>query len=424
MASPSGSTLRVLLMVTGGIAAYKSCFLARLLMQAGFSVKVAMTDAATHFVTPMTFQVLTGHPVATDLWGEGQSEALDHIEYARWADLTIIAPATANTMAKAAGGIADEIVTTLLLAFPGPVLMAPAMNDNMWRHPATQANRALLEERGVTLVGPGAGWLACGTVDEGRMAEPEEIVAVAKRMALSIPQDGNVAAASETPAVNGPWHGTKVVITAGPTHESIDAVRYLANRSSGAMGYALAAAAVKRGAEVTLVSGPVDLLPPRGLAGLELVASAQDMAQAVAKALDAGADWLIMAAAVADYTVAAVPGKLKKEDLGDVWQLPLHRNPDILADVANPRRDRGLTVVGFALETEQVLDRAAAKLQAKGMDFVVANDPTAPGSGFGSGNHQVTLLGEDGIIWASESLPKEILAGEIIERLGRAKTSE
>ncbi len=253
MASPSGSTLRVLLMVTGGIAAYKSCFLTRLLVQAGFSVKVAMTEAATRFVTPMTFQVLTENPVATDLWGEGQSQALDHIEYARWADLVVVAPATANTMAKAAHGIADEIVSTLLLAFPGPVLMAPAMNDNMWRHPATQANRALLEERGVTLVGPGAGWLACGTVDEGRMAEPEEILAAVRELACPYRRTGMspIAGAGRGERTLA---GPKVVITAGPTHEAIDPVRYLANRSTGAMGYALAAAAVAAGAEVTLVS--------------------------------------------------------------------------------------------------------------------------------------------------------------------------
>jgi phosphopantothenoylcysteine decarboxylase/phosphopantothenate--cysteine ligase len=418
MASPSRTSTRVLLMVTGGIAAYKSCFLARLLVQAGFSVKVAMTDAATRFVTPMTFQVLTGHPVATDLWGEGQSEALDHIEFARWADITLVAPATANTMAKAAAGVADEIVTTLLLAFPGPVLMAPAMNDNMWRHPATQANRRTLEDRGVRMVGPGAGWLACGTVDEGRMAEPEEILATVKQMAAELAPDGIPAVGDSVP---GSWAGRKVVVTAGPTHEAVDPVRYLANRSSGAMGYALAAAAVHAGAEVTLVSGPVDLLPPRGLAGLLHVVSAREMAEAVAGALDAGADWLFMAAAVADFAPETTANhKLKKEDLGEKWQLGLQRNPDILADVAAPRRSRGLKVVGFALETQDVVDRALAKLQAKGMDYVIANDPTAPGSGFGAGNHQVTLLDNNGIIWSSESLPKEILAREIVGRLARS----
>ena len=408
---------RILLMMTGGIAAYKSCFTARLLQQAGFAVKVAMTEAATRFVGPVTMRALTGEPVATDLWGEGQSEALDHIEYARWADLVLVAPATANLLGKAAHGIADDIVTTLLLAFPGPVLMAPAMNDNMWRHPATRANRALLAERGVAFVGPGSGWLACGTVDTGRMAEPEAIVAAVREMAAGLPARDEAAA---RPA--GPWAGRKVTVTAGPTLEPIDPVRGVINRSSGAMGYALAQAAADAGAEVTLISGPVERDAPRGLARLERVTTAREMADAVAGSLAAGCDWLLMAAAVADFApAAAATGKLKKDELGDAWHLELTRNPDILKDVVPKHRGADTVVVGFALETGDLVAKATVKRQDKGMDYVLANDPTAAGARFGDGAHQVTLIGPQGVLWASASLPKPELAVHILDRLETAR---
>jgi phosphopantothenoylcysteine decarboxylase/phosphopantothenate--cysteine ligase len=408
---------RILLMVTGGIAAYKSCFLARLLQQAGFAVKVAMTDAATKFVGPVTMRALTGEPVATDLWGEGQSEALDHIEYARWADLVVVAPATANILGKAAQGIADDIVSTLLLAFPGPVLMAPAMNDNMWRHPAVQANRALLAERGVAFVGPGSGWLACGTVDTGRMAEPEEILAAVREMTADLPARDDAAA---RPA--GPWAGRRVTVTAGPTMEPIDPVRGVINRSSGAMGYALAAAAVAAGAEVTLISGPVERDAPRGLARLVKVMTGRQMADAVAESLADGCDWLLMAAAVADFTPAApAEGKLKKDQLGDVWRLEMVRNPDILKDVVPRHRGEGLVVVGFALETGDLVAKATVKRGEKGMDFVLANDPTAEGASFGDGAHAVTLIGPAGVLWESPSLPKAELAVHILDRLEAAR---
>ena len=412
------SDIRILLMVTGGIAAYKSCFLTRLLVQAGFSVKVAMTESATQFVSPMTFQVLSGHPVATDLWGEGQSDALDHVEYSRWADLTVVAPATANTMAKAAAGIADEIVSTLLLAQPGPVLMAPAMNDNMWRHPATRVNAELLKKRGVHLVGPGSGFLACGTVDEGRMVEPEEILAAVQVLVAEL------APRLELPETTAPsfWAGKRVLVTAGPTHEAIDPVRYVANRSSGLMGYSLAASAVARGAVVTLISGPVDLMRPRGLHEFVAVESGQEMTAAVGEALTAGAEWLVMSAAVADFTPASpAANKLKKEEIGTGWQLAMVRNPDILADIVPAKGQAGLKVVGFALETEDVVARALAKLKAKGMDYVVANNPTEMGSGFGAENHRVQLLAAGGMIWASESRPKIELAGDLLQELARAE---
>jgi len=336
--------------------------------------------------------------------------------YTRWADLTVIAPATANTMAKAAGGIADEIVSTLLLAQPGPVLMAPAMNDNMWRHAATEANVALLRKRGVHLVGPGSGFLACGTVDEGRMVEPEEILTAVKELAAGlkprpVPQ--------KTPETSF-WAGKRVLVTAGPTHEAIDPVRFLANRSSGAMGYALAAGAASQGALVTLISGPVALSAPRGLHEFVAVQSGQEMAAAVGAALEAGTQWLIMCAAVADFAPAQpATGKLKKEDLGTGWRLDLTRNPDILTEIVPNHRPPGLKVVGFALETEDMQARALGKLKAKGMDYIVANNPTEAGSGFGAQNHRVQLLQSDGMIWASESRPKVELAADLLAELAR-----
>lgn len=412
------SSVRVLLLISGGIAAYKACFLARLLTQAGFSVKVAMTEAGTRFVTPLTFQALTGEPVATDLWGEGQSQALDHIEYARWADMVVVAPATANTMAKAAHGIADDIVSTLLLAFPGPVLMAPAMNDNMWKHAATQNNLDILHGRGVATVGPGEGWLACGTMSQGRMSEPEDILAAVIEMAAGIDSTQD----STTIEPQGFWAGKRVLITAGPTHEAIDPVRYVANRSSGAMGFALAAAAVQQGAKVHLVAGPSNLLAPRGLDRLEPVESADDMATAVAAGLEAGADWIFMAAAVADYTPSQpASGKIKKEALGTQWSLEMKPNPDILAEVVPNHRSEELKVVGFALETDDMMKRAEAKRLAKNMNYIVANNPTAAGAGFGVVNHQVTLMGEAGVIWQSESAPKSELASEILKRLAETE---
>ncbi len=410
------ASARILLLVTGGIAAYKACFLARLYIQAGFSVKVAMTDAATRFVAPMTFQVLTGHPVATDLWGEGQSVALDHIEYARWADLAVVAPATANNLAKLTAGIADDMVTTQLLAFPGPVLVAPAMNDNMWAHAATQANVALLKQRGVHFVEPADGWLACGTVSKGRMAEPEDILAATRELAAVLPRAKRW---HYRPAsAPGFWQGQKVLVTAGPTHEPIDPVRFLGNRSSGAMGYALAQAAMQQGARVTLITGPTELPVPRGMEQVVRIQTAHELSDAVAAVLEGGSQWLIMTAAVADFGLPQPSaGKMKKEDLGDNWTLTLSRNPDILAETVPRHRGDGLKVVGFALETEDVLMRAEAKRKAKAMDYIVANNPIAPGSGFGTGDHQVTLLGAQGLIWASESQPKARLAGQLLQQI-------
>ncbi len=429
----------LLLMVTGGIAAYKSCMLTRLLVQAGFSVRVAMTASAQRFVAPLTFEVLSGHAVATDLWGEGGSDALDHVAWARWADLVVVAPATANLVAKSACGIADDIVTTLLVAYPGPLVLAPAMNDNMWRHPATQTNLATLRQRNVIICEPGDGFLACGTEAVGRVAEPEEILAtVFEVMREQLPPGeemattpgltaqqatagATVADRGEVVAAASAWAGQRVVVTAGPTWEAIDPVRYIANRSTGVFGHALAAEAASLGAEVTLVTGPTHLQPPPGVNLVERVESAAEMATAVGAALVAGADWLFMSAAVADFTPARLEtGKLKKESLGTSWNLEMTRSVDILLDVVNPDHHRPLQVVGFALETEDLVRRATEKMRAKGMDFIVANDPTAPDSGFGDKLHKVTLIGPEGVLWEGGPATKRELARELFPRLAAA----
>lgn len=406
----------VLLLVSGGIAAYKACYLTRLLRQAGFAVKVAMTEAAQRFVSPMTFQVLSEHPVASDLWGEGQSHALDHVAYARWAQVAVIAPATANLLAKLAHGIADDICSTLLLAHPGPVIAAPAMNDNMWSHAATRANLSVLRERDVEIIEPGEGWLACGVESKGRMAEPEIILAAVERALDGLAQP------DET--VRRFWAGKRVVVTAGPTHEAVDAVRFLGNRSTGVMGTALARRLVALDAEVTLIAGPGTAPPPDGLRALQRVTSAAQMSAAVAGALACGCDWLFMAAAVADYAPRTpVEGKLKKESRGAAWSLELVRTADILQEIA-AARPPDLIVVGFALETDDLLERAAAKLAAKRLDWIVANDPTAPGGGFGDVPHTIHLLGPSGEVWRNEKpCSKDELAGELLARLAEISST-
>ncbi len=351
----------VLLLVTGGIAVYKSCLLTRLFVQAGLSVRVAMTDAARHFVSPLTFRVLSGHGVATDLWGEGDTDPLDHVELARWADIAVVAPATANLLAKAAHGIADDIVSTLLLACEKPLVVAPAMNDAMWRHPATQANLRTLRERGAVIVEPGTGFLACGVTAEGRLAEPEQIAAAVQGVLAIAGRSSETGAdaaggaggtaagfagAGASPALGaipgGFWAGRKVVVTAGPTWEPIDDVRYIANRSTGVFGFAIAAEAAAQGADVTLIAGPTALPDPPGVRAGRRVETAAQMATEVGEALAAGAEWLFMAAAVADFTPERrEAGKLKKESLGTAWSLELRRTPDILGDVVNPDRHQG-----------------------------------------------------------------------------------
>lgn len=363
--------------VGGGIAAYKACELVRLLTKAGARVQVIMTRRARRFVGPLTFQALTGRKVFTDLFSRLQESEIGHIQVADRADLVVIAPATANVLARLAAGIADDALTAVCLATTAPLLLAPSMNVNMWQHPITQANvRRLVDVAGARVVGPGDGFLACRWTGPGRLAEPADIVEAAGRVLA--PQD---------------LAGRRLVVTAGPTHEPIDPVRFLGNRSSGKMGYAVAAAAARRGAAVTLVAGPTALPDP---VGLEVVHVEDARAMEAALATRAWqADAVIMAAAVADFRPAA-PGerKLKRTEIGLAPTIALDANPDLLGGLGaeRARRGAGPLLVGFAAETHDVVGYAQAKLAAKQVDLMVANDVTAPGAGFAVDTNRVTLV--------------------------------
>ncbi|MGH9412733.1 MAG: bifunctional phosphopantothenoylcysteine decarboxylase/phosphopantothenate--cysteine ligase CoaBC [Terriglobales bacterium] len=363
--------MRVLLGISGGIAAYKAAELVRLFRRHCDEVQVVMTRASRRFISPVTLAALSAQPVLTDLFGRNPS-AIEHVAAAQAADIVVVAPATAHTLARIAHGLADDYLTTLLLATPAPVLLAPAMNVQMWRNPATQANVAMLRSRGVEIVAPDAGELACGMVGEGRMAEPEAIFAACVNRLR--PQD---------------LAGESVLITAGPTREALDPVRYLSNRSSGRMGYALAEAACQRGARVKLVSGPVALTAPQGVECMHVV-TAVEMAAATEAAFD-DCTIAILAAAVADYRPAeAHSQKIKKSEAP--LQLTLVRNPDILAALG--ARKRGQILVGFAAETNisKALELARAKRTAKNADLVVLNDVSRSGIGFASEENAVTLI--------------------------------
>lgn len=363
---------RIVLGIGGGIAAYKSAELVRRLRDQGAEVRVVMTRAAREFITPLTLQALSGHPVFHDLLDPAAEAAMGHIELARWADLVLIAPATADLMARLAQGGADDLLTTLVLATDAPVALAPAMNQAMWRDPATQANAELLAERGLRLFGPAAGSQACGDVGPGRMLEAEEL---AQRAADCFER--------------GLLTGCRVLITAGPTQEAIDPVRYITNHSSGKMGFALAEAAAEAGAVVTLVSGPVHLPTPQRVTRVDVV-SARDMLAACEAAMPC--DLLIAAAAVADYRPEVIAAQKMKKDPGsdDGLTLRMVRNPDILATLA-ARADRPFSV-GFAAETENLLDYAARKLQGKNLDLIVANDVANPQIGFNSEDNAVSVI--------------------------------
>lgn len=389
--NPSVRGRSVLLLVTGGIAAYKACWVVRGLVDAGCSVRVAMTPAATRFVTPLTFEALSGHPVGTSLWGEGGEQPLDHIQWARAADLMLVAPATADFLAKMAHGLADDLPSTLFTAASSPVIVAPAMNDRMWSNPANQENLSTLKRRGVQIIDPGTGFLACGTVAEGRLAEPEVIV----RLVLSR-------------LAPGPLSGARVLVTAGPTHEAIDAVRYIGNRSSGRMGIALAEAARDLGAQVTLLLGPTEVPPPAGVTLHRFTTAAELLALATAEA--ANADAVAMAAAVADFRPArAAAGKLKKE--AGVPSLALEPTDDVLAALSS-RRPTGQFLIGFALETgddAQVEAQARAKLAAKRLDLVCGNRADVAGEGFEGDSNRVLVIARDGAAsWVGPASKREV----------------
>lgn len=390
---------RVVLGVTGGIAAYKAVQLARNLTRLGSEVDVVLTPAATEFVRPLSFEGVTGRPAFQHLFSPG--DAALHLRLAREADVFCIAPATADFLAKAAWGRADDLLSTALLATKAPVVLCPAMNDRMYRHPQTQANLAHLAARpGYSVAGPATGPLAYGEGEgPGRMLEPEEIVEHVGRALAAGP----------------PWVGKRVLVTAGPTREPLDPVRFIGNRSSGRMGYAVAQAAWRRGADVTLVSGPTALDAPVGVERV-LVETAREMHDAVARALPE-ADVTIMAAAVADFRPAEPQAsKLKRRDVGLRLELALEPNPDILV-ATRTRRRRGSVVVGFALETGDLLREARAKLEAKALDLIVANDPGEEGAGFEVETNRVTLIARNGEVAEWPVLPKDEVAERILDRV-------
>lgn len=367
------SNRKILLGVTGGIAAYKAAALVRGLRAAGAEVRVVMTAAAKSFIGPLTLQAVSGNPVRWELLDPQAEAGMDHIELARWAELVLVAPASAHCLARLAHGLADDLLTTLCLATGAPLVLAPAMNQGMWAHGATQANVALLQQRGARLLGPAVGEQACGEVGPGRMLEPEQIIAALQGEGAPVPDQV--------------LHGVNALVTAGPTREALDPVRFLSNRSSGRMGYALAQALTELGAQVCLVSGPVSLAAPPGVERL-LVESALDMRDAV-MARVATARLFVATAAVADYRPAdPAPAKIKKGQ-AEVT-LRLVRNPDILAEVAG-LPDPPFTV-GFAAETERVEEYASAKMLAKRLDMIAANQVGGSQGGFERMDNAVTLL--------------------------------
>jgi phosphopantothenoylcysteine decarboxylase/phosphopantothenate--cysteine ligase len=403
--------MNVALGVGGGIAAYKAAELARALMERGFTVQVIMTEAAQEFIRPLTFAALTGRKVITDLFRAASSEdtlssAIEHIKVAQENEILVMAPATADLLAKLAHGFAGDFLTTTYLAFTGPVLLAPAMNTNMWNHPATQENLRILRARGHVVVEPDDGALACGMVGPGRLAEPERIADA-------------VAALRDNPVSKPPrrdLEGETVLLTAGPTQEPLDAVRYLSNRSSGKMGYALAAAAVARGARVILVSGPVSLEAPQGVELIH-VRTALEMRKAVMDHLEE-ATMILKCAAVADYH-RDNPPKQKVKKTAARLSLELDPTPDILAEAGRRKGDRLL--VGFAAETENLVEEARRKLESKNCDMVVANLVSQEGTGFESDENEVVLVLRTGEVIPVKRAAKTVIAHRIFDEVIRLR---
>ena len=388
---------RVLLGVGGGIAAYKAADLVRRLREAGAEVRVVMTDAAQAFVTPLTFQAVSGQPVRGRLLDETAEAGMGHIELARWAQTVLIAPATADLIARLAAGLADDLLTTLCLATEAEVVLAPAMNRVMWAHPATRANLATLHARGVRSIGPAAGDQACGETGAGRMSEPLEIV-------------GELAQALAAETL---LRGRKVVVTAGPTLEDLDPVRFIGNRSSGRMGFALAAAFAEAGAQTVLVAGPVQLPTPPGIERID-VRSACQMRDAVLQSIGE-CDIFVAAAAVADFRPATVSASKIKKEAAQQMQVDLVRNPDILAEVA--ALADGPYTVGFAAETDQLVEHARAKLESKGLDLIAANQVGGE-LGFDSADNRLTVLWNGGSVRLDRA-PKPVLARQLVRLVAR-----
>lgn len=393
--------------VGGGIAAYKAAELVRMLDKAGATVQVAMTPRAQKFVGPMTFQALTRRPVFTDLFSLTEEATIGHIAMADKADLVIIAPASANVIGRLAMGMADDAVTSIALATRAPVLIAPSMNVNMWNHPITRANlQRLVDVAKYKVVGPGNGFLACRWTGPGRLAEPEDIAEAAAHLLST--QD---------------LAGKKMVVSAGPTYEAIDPVRFVGNRSSGKMGIALAAAAKRRGADVTLILGPSAVPPPIGVTTnhVETAAQLQWALDSAAK----GADVIIMTAAVADYRPANVADeKLKRGALGQKTSLDLVANPDLLAGLGKARKAKGPLLIGFAAETEDVINNAFKKLESKNVDLIVANDVSEPQSGFAVDTNHVQLVDRSGEVVDVPPAPKAEVAHRILDKVIELMSAE
>ncbi len=403
---PATTPPKLLLGVTGGIAAYKAAELARLFVKAGWQVQVVMTAHAAEFITPLSFQALTGRETRGALFDPQHEAAMGHIELARWPDVIVIAPASANTLAKLAHGLADDLLSTLCLATDKPLFVAPAMNRLMWAHAATQANLALLRQRGVTALGPGSGAQACGETGEGRMMEPEDIL-----KAVAAAQAGSVAASAAAPDSAAALHGLHAVVTAGPTREPLDPVRFITSRSSGKQGYAVAEALVARGARVTLISGPTQLATPAGLTRIDIESAEQMLGMSLAAAAEA--QLFIGAAAIADYRATQIaPEKIKKS--GESMTLLLSKNPDILARVreAFPK----LFMVEFTAETDQLAENARALLARKKLDLVAANSIHG-GQGFGQDENALSLFwngGEADIASAAKAETARALVEHIV----------
>ncbi len=405
---------KVLLGITGGIAAYKGALLARTLLSSGAEVRVVMTTGAQAFIQPLTFQALTGHPVHTDLLDESAEAAMGHIELARWADLVLIAPASANTLARLAHGMADDLLSTVCLATSAQLVVAPAMNRLMWAHPATRDNVAKLLGRGARCIGPAAGDQACGETGAGRLTEPEDIVAALQDLLIEQPPTLE----QQLTKRSDPLHGQQVLITAGPTLEPIDPVRYIGNRSSGRMGFAIASDAARRGAKVTLVSGPVSLSTPDGVERIDVQTASEMHAAVIGRATQA--DLFIAVAAVADYR-ADTPADQKIKKSGDTLTLQLVRNPDILAEVA-ALKDAPFCV-GFAAETESLEQHARGKLTAKRLDLIAANhvaDKSSPV--FGSDSNALEVFWPDGGHRSIARAPKSEIARALLDIAGERLT--
>ena len=393
---------KVAVYVTGGIAAYKALLFVRLLIKEGAQVKVAMTQSACQFVSPLTFQVLTKEKVMVDTFDENDPSVVQHIHFADWSELAIVIPATANTIAKMANGIADNFVTSALLATTAPKVIVPAMNEHMWENPATVRNCTQLQKDGVIMIEPSEGFLAEGYSGKGRLPEPEEVLQQIKEL--------NLFEQEEQPLL-----GKKVLITAGGTKERIDPVRYISNDSSGKMGYALAEDAVKKGAEVILISATTTLPVPKSVK-IEHVESAREMQEKVLNHFSS-VDIAIMVAAVSDYRVKEpATQKMKKTDDKDEITLTLVKNPDILKQLGSLKKE-GQTVIGFAAETHQVIEFAKQKLVKKNADFIIANDVSDQSIGFGADMHQVTILSKTGQEILLPKVSKHLLAKEIWKNL-------